>query len=531
VIGALSLPGIPDTCPLPGVGSSGPCSASGVIDSGWNALGDSLSSGFMQLMQTLMTFWISPKSGGEQTIVDTVRLSTGDLALVVGVISVMIAGTRIALASSRARETGTDLVRGLLLLVLISAGSETVIFAVKGVFDSAATTLITEAQAQHGPAGQSLVGVQGKGAVTVVIAIIGIVFAVAQYLILLFREPVLGVMAGLLPVAAAAAVTGVGLEWLKRLTGWIGSIVLYKYIAALIYLTAFTALNKADDLNSMLSAVALLLVAVAALPALMRLISPLTSALGTGGGGFTAAAGTVGMGAMLLSGRGGGASAAAAADGMAEAGTGTGSAGQTGLGSGSGLMLASGPQPRALGPSGDGSGAAGASIGGSPSGSPGGGSPGGGSPGGGSPGEGGSGTSGGAPGAGVPDGGPVGAPAGGGAVGVGSPSGEGGGSAVGVGAAPSSGSPSSSSSSLGPSSGVSDDAAAAPAGSSPSGSGLATDVAGWSVPGRPAGNGSAVPSGAGLAPGSGAEPAATGPSVRSSPLISPPDADGSMGYW
>jgi hypothetical protein len=351
------LPGCSN--PLPGGSAIGQCIsdvAGGLIapvaNAGLSELARGAAQAFGKVMQWA-TAWITTDdttTGGE-----TIRLfmtgATSSLVPIVATIGLMIAGTRVVLASARAQETARDVFRGLALLALVTAGGATVAELIRAGFDTTATTVI--AQASGDDVGQKIASVSPDGATVLVfiISIIGLIVGAFQYVIMIFREPVMALMEGTLPIAAAAAMTGAGTQWLKRISAWILSFAIYKYLAAVIIAAAIKALmTQQDSVKGLMTALGLFVISAAALPSMIRLITPVADAVGSGGGGaLSAAAGVASMGALLL--RGGGAGGAAAEAGAAAAQGAAGlqmtpqGSGAAALGSGSRASLPAGTLP------------------------------------------------------------------------------------------------------------------------------------------------------------------------------------------
>ncbi|WP_245717287.1 conjugal transfer protein TraG N-terminal domain-containing protein, partial [Nocardia jejuensis] len=144
-----------------------------------------------------------------------------------------------------------------------------------------------------------------------IIAIVGLLGALAQIVLAIVRQGLLVVAAGVLPLAAAASGTGIGKQSYPKLLGWIIAFMLWKPVAAIVYMIAFTTAGHVDDLTSnaglpdadqaqrMLVAIVLLCSVAFVLPALMRLVTPAVAIVGSGGSGLTATTGTlVGVAAL-----------------------------------------------------------------------------------------------------------------------------------------------------------------------------------------------------------------------------------------
>lgn len=144
-----------------------------------------------------------------------------------------------------------------------------------------------------------------------IIAIVGLLGALAQIVLAIVRQGLLVIAAGVLPLAAAASGMNIGKSSYSKLIGWIIAFMLWKPVAAIVYMIAFTTAGHVDGLTPagglpdgeqaqrMLVAVVLLCSVAFVLPALMRLVTPAVAIVGSGGSGLTAAGGTlVGVAAL-----------------------------------------------------------------------------------------------------------------------------------------------------------------------------------------------------------------------------------------
>ncbi|MEU7764588.1 hypothetical protein AB0B25_05650 [Nocardia sp. NPDC049190] len=147
-----------------------------------------------------------------------------------------------------------------------------------------------------------------------IIAIVGVLGALAQIVLAIVRQGLLVIAAGVLPLAAAASGMNVGKQSYQKLIGWIIAFMLWKPVAAIVYMIAFTTAGHVDALTEtgglpdgeqaqrMLVAIVLLCSVAFVLPALMRLVTPAVAIVGSGGSGLTATGGTLiavaGLGAM-----------------------------------------------------------------------------------------------------------------------------------------------------------------------------------------------------------------------------------------
>ncbi|MEV5832278.1 hypothetical protein [Nocardia sp. NPDC052112] len=138
-----------------------------------------------------------------------------------------------------------------------------------------------------------------------IIAIVGLLGALAQIVLAIVRQGLLIIAAGVLPLAAAASGMNIGKQSYQKLIGWIIAFMLWKPVAAIVYMIAFTTAGHVDSLTDtgglpegeqaqrMLVAIVLLCSVAFVLPALMRLVTPAVAIVGSGGSGLTATGGTL----------------------------------------------------------------------------------------------------------------------------------------------------------------------------------------------------------------------------------------------
>jgi len=118
-----------------------------------------------------------------------------------------------------------------------------------------------------------------------IVALLGIISCIVQIFFLLARVGILTLLAGTLPLSAAGLATPAGRAWFQRTLAWIVAFLLYKPAAALVYASAFSLAGRGSDVISVLSGLMLIVLAVFALPALMRLATPMVAAASGGSGG------------------------------------------------------------------------------------------------------------------------------------------------------------------------------------------------------------------------------------------------------
>ncbi|SDI70283.1 hypothetical protein SAMN04488693_11925 [Arthrobacter subterraneus] len=273
------------------------------------AVAESLS----QVVITLSTFWVDmPTSNlttndgvtGSPTVSflqDGLWYWTAALA----VLAVIVGGSRLMWEQRGAPIR--ELVRSLLTLTLVSGMGLAVIAFLIVASDGFSSWIIDQATDGTGfaPAIQTMM-LMGEGDIAVfmviILGLIGIIASVLQIVLMVVRSGMLVILAGILPTTAAFTNTEMGRQWFQKTTGWTLAFILYKPAAAIVYAVAFRLvdgeLSGANVLLNTITGIALMVVALVALPALLRFVTPMVGAVAGGGGGM--AAGAVGAAAAAL---------------------------------------------------------------------------------------------------------------------------------------------------------------------------------------------------------------------------------------
>jgi hypothetical protein len=305
-----------------------------------------IEAGVAFIVSNSIDWWVrvpSPSLAGEPAVTQ-LQQWIFPFSAAVAVLGMIIAGARMALTrkasplidvgSGLVIITATSAVGVLLPSLLLKAGdawSDWVLNASTGGQFGARLTSVLD-----------LGGPQAAPAAIVVLGIIGIIISAIQAALMLFRQGALVILAGLVPLAAAGTLNPATRPWFRKVTGWMLALIMYKPAAAAVYATAFTLIGTGNNLQTVLTGFAMVVMSLIALPVLMRFFTWTTGAIAdsASSGGFlqTALSGTAAVGALrgpgtgaagqaqMLSGRLGqpaGASAGGVASGAARAGTDT----------------------------------------------------------------------------------------------------------------------------------------------------------------------------------------------------------------
>ena len=146
------------------------------------------------------------------------------------------------------------------------------------------------------------------GLMTITVGFAVVMGAIVQAMLMVARAGMLVMLAGTLPTAAAFTTTEAGKAMFRKSIAWTIAFILYKPAAAIVYATAFrlTASDLLPDdgtgLLSSLVGLMMMVLALIALPALMRFVVPAVAAVSAGGGGGAVIGGALATGAISLGG-------------------------------------------------------------------------------------------------------------------------------------------------------------------------------------------------------------------------------------
>ena len=354
---------MPSLCGLPGGGIF--CKGVGdaikaAAGSFFDVVAQKLAEGLADATKVVLTFWTDLPTPGLSTATGPVaqlRSMTYWLTGFVAVLSLLIAAGQ--MAWSRSGQPAGRAAKGLLTLVVASGAGVAGVNALAFFGDQYSQWILN--RSANGDLGSrlallgrlSVVPGMGPGLVLMV-AFLAIIASLAQMGLMLVRIGVVTMLAGTLPLSAAGTATATGQAWFARVVAWLLAFVLYKPAAATVYASAFLLVGQGQDPASVLSGLFMMMLAIVALPALLRLITPAVAAATSSGaaGGAAAAAGVTALatGARMLADRSGGRSSAPAAgpqqpglvDGPSGAGSSSGPTGPAGRGPGGGPAPAAG---------------------------------------------------------------------------------------------------------------------------------------------------------------------------------------------
>ncbi|MET4592690.1 hypothetical protein [Arthrobacter sp. 754] len=337
--------------------------ASGAVNDAITNLAKSIMEGMSQMVTTLSTFWVSMPTANlasqdgltASPVVGFVNSELGYWTLALAVLSVILGGTRMIWEQRGAPLK--DLLRSLLTLTLVSGLGLAVISILVIAADAFSASIIDRATDGKGFAHAMAILVMtnqtGVGVfILIILGLVGLIASLVQIVLMIVRGGMLVILAGILPTTAAFTNTEMGRQWFQKAIGWTIAFILYKPAAAIVYAVAFKLMGSSGG-NVLLGSItgfALMIVALLALPALMRFVTPMVGAVASGsGGGAGAAVGAMATGAVSMgrSGSGRGNASPTPASQPSQSASAQGSKGAGGSNGGNGK-----PTPGSTGPGG-----------------------------------------------------------------------------------------------------------------------------------------------------------------------------------
>jgi hypothetical protein len=298
--GPCDVPGVGTLCGVAGdmAGDVAGDAAGGVFD----AMVAKLAEGFAKAVQMIVTFWTDVQVPGLSTTggpVAELRANTAWLTALIAVLAVLVCAGRLAL--TRNSRPAAEAAKGLAILVVVSGCGVAAVNALVVFGDQYSAWVLdrsTDGQLGARLASLATVGtVPGLGSgLILIVALLGMLASLAQIGLMLVRVGVVTIFAGLLPLAAAGTGTQTGMDYFRRVVSWLLAFVLYKPAAATVYASGFLLIGDGTDATSVLSGLFVLVLSIVALPAMLRLVTPMVGAAvtaGAGAGGGMAAAGMV----------------------------------------------------------------------------------------------------------------------------------------------------------------------------------------------------------------------------------------------
>ena len=339
--------------PLCVIGKGVGAAAGGVAGDAITAVAQAIAQAVGQAVKAVATLWVQvptpnlTTTGGAPS--DAVGYLQSHLYYYSGAFAVaalLVAGAKLAIDQ---RGEGVRQIATLLLRLAVVTGMGVLAIDLAAAAADQFSTWIISQSTNNTDFGANITALLGLTTLTggaigamlvIVLGLVAILASVIQILLMVVRGGMLVMLAGILPTAAAASNFEFGQQWFKKTTAWTLAFILYKPAAAIVYAIAFRLAGdnvfSGNGLVSVITGLSLMILALLALPALMRFVVPAVGTLASGSaGGVLAGAGlaaaTMPSGALRIGGGG-----ARSAGGSGGGGNGSGPSSNGGGGSPSG---------------------------------------------------------------------------------------------------------------------------------------------------------------------------------------------------
>ena len=312
--------------PLCVIGKGVGAAAGGVAGDAITAVAQAIAQAVGQAVKAVATLWVqvptpnlTTTGGAPSDPVDYLQTHLYYFSGALAVAALLVAGAKLAIEQ---RGEGVRQIAALLLRLAVVTGMGVLAIDLAVAAADQASTWIIDQSTNNTDFGANITALLGLTTLTggavgamlvIVLGLIAILASVIQILLMVVRGGMLVMLAGILPTAAAASNFEFGQQWFKKTTAWTVAFILYKPAAAIVYATAFRLAGdnvfSGNGLVSVITGLSLMILALLALPALMRFVVPAvgTLASGSAGGvlaGAALAAATMPTGALRIGGGG-----------------------------------------------------------------------------------------------------------------------------------------------------------------------------------------------------------------------------------
>lgn len=279
------------------------CQAGQAVDSAFTSIVNEIARGAADLVVTTSTWWVQTDSVDPRDSAVLAAQGTMDF-LVAAILVGSILAQAIRLILTRKAEPLITVVTGLFRFAIVSALGLTLLQAGLRAGDEFAVHLLDGAANNFALMMRDLLTrEQDAGFAVLLVSLIAAVLALVQWLLMMIRQAGLLVLAAMLTLAASGSLTKSGRGWLDRIVPWLIGMAVYKPAAALIYYIGFSYLsspssNGPGGLTTLLTGCMVLVLAVLAMPVLLKFFSWSGTQIGGSSGsgsGFLGAVGAVAM--------------------------------------------------------------------------------------------------------------------------------------------------------------------------------------------------------------------------------------------
>ncbi|WP_300017776.1 hypothetical protein [Pseudonocardia sp.] len=278
------------------------CQTGQAIGSAFQGIVAEVARGAAELVVTTATWWVETDSiDPRDPAVAAAQDATRELILIILVGSVLVQSIRIIL--SRKGEPLVMVATGLIRFAVVSALGLVALEIALRAGDALASQLLDGAASNFALLMEDVLVDGDATFLVLLVSLIAAVLSLVQWVLMAMRQAGLLVLAAMLPLAASGSLTRSTRGWLDKIMVWLLAMVAYKPAAAFIYYIGFSYLSSpnaahAGNAGTMITGIMVLLLAVIAMPVLLKFFAWSGTQIGGGSGGgsgFLGAAGAVAM--------------------------------------------------------------------------------------------------------------------------------------------------------------------------------------------------------------------------------------------
>lgn len=290
--------------------------ASSAASSGFKQAAETMFAGYDDIMKQFLTSWMS--SGFLVSLDNKATAWFQDTTLPITIalltLGLVVAGARV-MYSHRGepfQEVMHALGRAVAVITLGTAAIQVFVWG-----GDAYAQWILKVSGVSATGGYTIAGFAASSpGLALIFGLLGVIAVGLQWVIMFVRQSLLLLLNAFWQISAAYALLRKGEQAFEKITAWIIAFIIYTPLAASIYAFAWRLKDGQDGVGGVLYGLMLIVLAVVALPAIMRLLIPASAAIGSAIGGAMA----LGLGAAAL--QAGVAVGAAVATGGGSAGAG-----------------------------------------------------------------------------------------------------------------------------------------------------------------------------------------------------------------
>jgi type IV secretion system protein TrbL len=222
------------------------------VGSGIDQLAQTYKDGAEWAMQNLTTAWLhapAPDVSSATSVTGWIQEHLSYFVAATMLFSVLVAAYR--LATTGKFEHGRDLAESLTRVVVVTAIAGTLTTLGVQIGELFSTWILGEANIDFS---QTVVlGAITNSGIVLILAFIVILAQIIQLGLMMIRSAMIIILAGVLPLSAAAGNTQMGRQWWQKSFAWLLAFVLYKPVAALIYAASFKMVSQQQDIATQIS--------------------------------------------------------------------------------------------------------------------------------------------------------------------------------------------------------------------------------------------------------------------------------------